>query len=236
MRPPQPEPGSVHVWAAQLDDSTMAVDSLASLSETEQQRAASFVFEKDARHYRAARVFQRQVLAAYLDRAPEDLHFTTRARGKPVLTNGAGIEFNVTDSGGFALMAVMHHAAVGIDVEVPRPFPDILNIARNSFHPFEQQEIFAHPTLDAQRQAFYRCWTRKEAYMKALGEGLYLDLGSFAVETGPTRRPALRSCARGDKETWTFVDIGENHAIYAAICIEGQLNSIDLWHWRGVVT
>jgi 4'-phosphopantetheinyl transferase len=193
-----------HVWRAWLD---LAEPRLAALHETlsadERARAARFHDERDCNHFIAARGLLRELLGYYLERAPACVRFAYGARGKPFL---AGLEaararmssdarwektpldeelrFNISHSYGLGLFAFARGAEIGVDVEQVRPEVASAEIAERFFSP---HELAAQHTLpNAQRaEGFFNCWTRKEAYLKARGNGLSIPLGSFDVTLAP---------------------------------------------------
>lgn len=176
-------PGEVHVWAARLDDLPEA-DLLVQLSVDERERARRFAFERDRRHFTSARGFLRILLGRYLGRDPSTLRFAVGPRGKPFLSGSEGPRFNLSHSGGLALLAFAVDRELGIDVERERPMPDAEDIARRYFSQREQEEILRLPR-EERGSAFFRCWTRKEAFIKATGDGLARPLDEFDVTLSP---------------------------------------------------
>jgi 4'-phosphopantetheinyl transferase len=172
----------VHVWRVGLDGAAPA----GVLSDDERQRAARFRFERDRRRFAAARASLREILGGYLGEPPERLRFGQGAHGKPVLAwpAASGVCFNVSHSDALALCAVSRGREVGVDVEALRPLPDADALAERFFSAAELAELRRLP--DARRlQAFFCCWTRKEAYLKAIGCGLLQPLDAFDVSVAP---------------------------------------------------
>ena len=182
----------VDLWVWRQDDPLPgggAADAV--LSEAETARAARFVRPADGRAFAMTRARLRHILSEYCDQAPEALTLTTTARDKPMLADGPA--FNLSHSGGIAVLAVApdHGEAdlpLGVDIEAHRPVEP--RMAELSFSPQEQADLAAYEGADWV-QAFFHGWTRKEAVIKALGQGLYLDLRSFDVTLGPGRPAAL---------------------------------------------
>ena len=231
-RPECPGPGDVHVWASNVDH---VVDD-AILSVRERQRADAFVFDHDARRYRATKVMQRQILGAYTGVPPEQLTFGSEVREKPTIAPGQGppaLTFNLSGSGGLALIAIAFSRSIGVDLETPRDDIETLGIAERYFHPLEIEAIKAETDSALRRQTFYRCWTRKEAYMKALGEGLYLPMESFAVELAPVSRPSLLDCAEGlaEAQEWTLIDLSVQATFFGAVAVRGPVETVTTWMW-----
>jgi 4'-phosphopantetheinyl transferase len=154
-------PGEVHVWRIEL----ARVDLLPILDKSERARAAAFRFEEHRRRFIAAHVALRRTLAPYLASDPAALRFSIADYGKPYLA-GASLRFSLSHSAGLALIAVALDTDLGVDVEHIRPNPDVVALARRFFPPDEAAAVAADPP------SFYRYWTRREAFLKALGLGL----------------------------------------------------------------
>jgi 4'-phosphopantetheinyl transferase len=218
--------GHVDVWATSLDPAPPTVARLERwLDPDERARAARFVFERDARRFRVARGVLREILAAYLGATPDTVRFVYTAAGKPALAEpftGAGVEFNVSHSGEIALYAIGTSGRLGVDVELIRPLDDLEALATRNFSTAEQRALLALPP--GQREpAFFACWTRKEAFIKALGDGLSYPLDAFTVSFA-AGEPARLLEVRGEPAAaarWTLValDIGVGYA--AAVAVDG---------------
>lgn len=191
----------VHVWRIGLEASEGALGELAGrLDATEQSRAARFVFPGDRRRYMVAHAALRDILAGYLGEPPAGLRFQTDRRGKPYLigTQDPPLRFNLAHSGEIALVACAWGEEVGVDVEAIRPMPDLAAIAGRFFAPGEQQALLALPP-EEQTLGFFNCWTRKEAFIKAVGEGLGYPLDQFETTLRPGA-PARFVTIGGDAE------------------------------------
>ncbi len=178
----------VHVWCVALDVDAGELQRLrATLSADEIARAERFVRQRDSEHFIAARGALRSVLAGYLGVRPDEVAFGYGERGKPTLAEQFAdreIRFNLSHSHGLALLAVTRGREVGIDVEFIERKLEHEQIATRFFSASECEELLALPP--AQRsEGFFRCWTRKEAYIKALGEGLSHPLADFDVTLTP---------------------------------------------------
>ncbi len=199
----------VWVWLAPLDVEAAAVDGLAAvLSPEERARAARFHFRRDALRWMAARATLRAILGAYLHTDPAAIAFTYGPRGKPALA-ADGVrpspQFSVSHAADLAAVAVAAGAPVGVDVEQQRTLHDLEQIAARSFSARECRALRDLPP--AQRPAgFFNCWTRKEAYIKALGEGLSYPLGRFSVSLAPglPARLEMVDDAPGEVDAWTM--------------------------------
>lgn len=167
------EPGEIHLWTAGLDLAEDEVRALrASLSADEIERADRFLQEGDRRRFAAARGILRRLLGKYLGRQAFELQFVYGKKGKPALAEG-GLSFSLSHCEDRALYAFARERELGVDLEVPRPGLDAIGLASRFFSAQEAERLSALPP--GEREAsFYRHWTRKEAYSKALGEGLAL--------------------------------------------------------------
>ena len=184
----------VHIWRSPLDISPCILPQLhAYLSEDEQDRAARFHFDRHRHHFIVGRGVLRVLLGKYVQQNPQDLRFEYGDRGKPYLQTPAltepnvrslgsqrplgsqarpqNLQFNVSHSGGVALYAIALNRRVGIDLEELRPMSNAAQLAKRFFTDREYAQLLSQP-LDQQTLAFFRGWTRKEAYLKATGEGL----------------------------------------------------------------
>lgn len=171
--------------------------------------------------------FVRSVLAGYGGDDPRGLLFETAEFGKPRL-RGSELHFNLSHSHEMAVLAVAHHAT-GIDLEHVRPMPDAEQIAVRYFAREEVDEV-----RKAGAAGFFRCWTRKEAFMKARGEGFSLPLQSFSVSVEPARPRLIR--VDGDPEAprrWKLADIDIAPGYVCAIAVEGGFERLVVREWGG---
>lgn len=178
MSPASP-PINVDLWVWSLDVDDAERGRLAKfLSEDEAARAARFVFERDRQRFVMGRGRLREILAREIADRPWALRFAYAAHGKPSLLTTPALHFNLSHSEALAALAVSRHAGIGVDIEFARPLKE--DIAQRFFSPREVAVLKALPEED-QAAAFFRCWTRKEAVVKAVGEGLSYSLDSFDV-------------------------------------------------------
>jgi 4'-phosphopantetheinyl transferase len=213
------EPSQIHVWFSDLDvefeRNAARFESL--LSKDERERAASFHFDIHRSRYVAARAKLRLLLAGYLGRRADDLTFVYGINGKPEL-DGKPLHFNVSHSEAGGLFAFTCTAPVGVDLERVRALPDMLQIARRFFSPAEAAAILEVPE-EERTTAFFRIWTRKEAFIKATGEGLSCPLDCFDVSPGEP--PAVLRVA-GDSaapKAWTLHHIAPAAGYLGAVAI-----------------
>ena len=226
----------VHDWRATLDHIPSQVQSfLHNLATDEQARAERFYFEKDREHFIVARGVLRAILGGYVNRAPECLSFCYSAYGKPSLageSDGDAIRFSVSHSHGVALYAVTRGREVGIDLERIRFDLAVAEIAERFFSPREVAMLRTLPT-EAQRQAFFRCWTRKESYIKARGEGLSLPLDQFDVSLAPGEPAALLATQQDPSEAfrWSLQELTPAPGYVAALVVAGHGWRLTCWQW-----
>jgi 4'-phosphopantetheinyl transferase len=185
---PHLDAGSAHVWRIPLDRAEDAMaTSLDVLSADESARAARFFFEKDRRSFLRCRSTLRVLLGRYLRTDPHRLEFCYNGFGKPelaVLPPMFPLRFNVSHSGAWALIAMTLEHRIGVDVEQVRQLENIDDLARNSFSKVEL-DVYQHLPGEQRTQAFFHAWTRKEAFIKACGEGLSRPLTDFDVSLAP---------------------------------------------------
>jgi 4'-phosphopantetheinyl transferase len=188
-KPPGLSADGAHVWAVSFDaDVEPGAERLECLSDEERQRAEQFRFDAPRRRFIAARVALRRLLGEYLDVPAACVSLTCNRFGKPQLGEPAGnsLHFNLAHTSDLALIAVTRGCDVGVDIERPREVSHLESIARCYLHSAEAEEILAAP-IERRHEAFLRCWTAKEAVIKAIGTGLTDSLGAFRVPALDTR-------------------------------------------------
>ncbi len=212
----------VHVIVADVE----RVEDRDLLSTEERERAARFHFERDRRLYTAAHAGLRRALARELGADPRELAFAADAAGRPHLLGTAELFFSLSHSGDRALVAVARTPRVGVDVEWLRAGIDRERLAQRNFTPREQAELLAL-SEDERRLGFFRVWTRKEAYVKALGKGLYHPLGDFDVSASPDARfLAFRDGSRLADWSLFGLELGPGRA--GALAIERSAAVVEL--------
>jgi 4'-phosphopantetheinyl transferase len=175
----------VQVWGVWLSGSDASLAYYRSmLSPEELQRAERFRFEHLRHSYTRSRGSLRLLLAHYLGRPPNEIQLICRPKGKPILRDSSQIDFNASHSGQMALYAFTVGCELGIDVEQLRKLDDAESIAARFFSTAEASELLSL-TPEQRGPAFFRCWTRKEAYVKAVGDGLAIPLNRFQVTLLP---------------------------------------------------
>lgn len=253
LRPPQP--GEIHVWTLPLDPPPAEAAALAALlAPDEAARAARFRFERHRRRYAVGRGALRTLLGRYLDRPPRSVAFRYGPNDKPYVVDagpgsgsgsgsgssesgggGGGLEFNLSNSEELAVVAFVAGDEVGADVEKLRPMPDALAIAERFFSAAERQVLAAVPEA-LREQAFFRAWTRKEAYLKAVGTGITVPLDRFDVTLAPHEPPRMLSM-EGDAERaadWSLFHLEPAAGYLGAVAIRGGGWRLHGWRWPGV--
>jgi 4'-phosphopantetheinyl transferase len=227
-----PQAGEIHVWRVDLDQPDEVVQRFrGTLEDDELHRADRFHFDKDKTAFTISRGFLRHVLGRYLTTRPQALRFAYGPYGKPALNGehkNSSLKFNMSHSRGVALVAVSDTREIGVDVEYIRADFATEDIARRFFSP---REVAAFNALSKELRvaAFFRCWTRKEAYIKAIGRGLSQPLEGFDVTLAPEAPPALLRADEDDASRWSLSDIDVGGDYAAALVAEGQISEIRYW-------
>lgn len=224
----------MHVWRVHLDHPAWPLEQLSgTLSSDEHERASTFAFARDRRRMQVSRGVLRLLLAGYVDSAPRAIDLREGPNGKPELSVPSGdrrLEFNCSHSHGLALYAFARGRRVGIDLEAVRHLPEADGIAELCFSPRERSELFALPP-GCLHEAVLRGWTMKEAYTKAVGDGLTRPLDGVEVAVTPTEPPAL--CAiDGDCDVpgrWSLRTLSPEAGYVAAVVVEGHGYELSCW-------
>ncbi len=200
----------VEIWTWRLVGGDWQV-----LSADERRRAARFVFDRDRDRYIAGRSRLRAILGRCLDQPPERVVFSYGAHGRPDV---AGLAFNLSHTEDLAALAVLRAPSIeiGLDIEAVRP----VGMAVAEAHFARSEMAVLHALPEAERiAAFHRCWTRKEAYLKARGTGLMTDLRSFGVTLAPGDSPHLTFCRSGEAAQWTLHDLDVAPGVAGAFAV-----------------
>src|SRR5262245_12146118 len=221
---------SVQVWAVRLDDPGVDLDrGRGLLSPDERERAVRFRFERHRRRYLVAHIALHEILGRYLGIDPGRLSFDLGANGKPSLTRALanGIEFNLSHSDEMALIAVSHGRELGVDIEQVREKFEFQEVAERFFTAQEVAALRALPTA-LQRQAFYQCWTSKEAFLKAKGTGLSGALDEVNISLSSGGRATIAACVF----SWTLCEVKPIADYEAALVVAGAPQPIQCYRWR----
>ena len=233
---PRLESDEIHVWRAALDLTASRVQSLWHvLSADEQKRAERFYFQKDRSRYIVARGLLRTILGRYLNRAPNQLQFCYTSYGKPALVGESGkhvLRFNVSHSLDLALYAITCGRELGVDLERVRPDLVDQQLAERFFSPREVATLRTLP-VNVRQEAFFACWTRKEAYLKVRGEGVMLGLDQFDVSLVPGEPAALLGTNGDPQEAlrWSLQELVLRSGYVAALAVEGHDWRLTCWQW-----
>lgn len=226
----------VHVWRVPLDLQDAPVQRLqGTLSADELQRAERFYFQRDRRRFTVARGVLRGILSQYLGLEPQQLRFCYSTYGKPALVSTTSTmrpRFNVSHSHELALYAVTYNRDIGVDVEHRRTNFACEEIAERFFSPHERAVLRSLPA-QVKYEAFFNCWTRKEAYIKARGEGLSLPLDQFDVSLAPGEPAALLATRWAPHEAarWVLRELMPSPGYAAALAVEGHGWRLACWQW-----
>lgn len=224
-------PGTVDVWRAELDRPAPAIGELSRmLAEEEIARASRFYFPQDRARFIVARALLRRILALYANQPPETLRFVYGPRGKPSLAEPrCGIEFNLAHSRGLALYAVTRAQPVGVDVESIRPELAAGRLAERFFSAEETAALRALPP-EEQPAAFFRCWTRKEALLKAWGQGLAFGLDQFTVSCSAGQAALLATrFDPAEAARWSLHHLEPGPGYVGALAVQGAVTKVRCW-------
>lgn len=230
---------AVHVWLVAVEQMAPYAGRLATLlAADERQRAQRFHFARDRQRYVVAHGLLRVLLGSYLGQPPDRLEFVSGPHGKPALSGATGaspLRFNLAHAPGRLLYAITARREVGVDIEEVRELPAAEPIAERFFSVREREAWRAVPA-HAKTAAFFACWTRKEAYLKAIGTGLAMPLDAFAVSLAPGE-PARLVEVRGDPQAaarWSLRDLPPIPGYAAALAVEGHGWKLACWRWTVV--
>lgn len=239
---PELKAGQVHVWRAVLEPADPeTVDVFRTLlSEEERQRADRFHFERHRRRFTICRGCLRTLLGRYLCIPGSRLRLDYGPHGKPRLTTADGVEpihFNLAHSHGMALLAFSRRQPLGIDLEYLRPMPRAEALAKRFFSAQEHTALQALPP-ESRQEAFFRCWTCKEAYVKAIGDGLAFPLDRFSVSLAPGEAPGLVQIEGATAAAcgWTMTTMVPAPGYLAALVVRGHVDAISWWETSGHLT
>jgi 4'-phosphopantetheinyl transferase len=228
--------GEVHVWRIRLELlNSREEDWLQTLEPDERARAGRFHFARDRRRFIVGRASLRAILARYLGRKPEELRFLYSRYGKPALADEfrePGINFNLSHSQELALLGVRLHREIGIDIESLSADVSCEEIAERFFSAQEAGQLLSLPA-ELRKKAFFDCWTRKEAYIKARGEGLFHRLDQFDVSLAPGEKAALLSTRDDPAEAnnWSLLELYPDDGYTAALATRGPILALKCFIW-----
>lgn len=225
-------PNQIHLWRVFLNQPPEQIQQLSqTLSADENARSNRFHFQKDRNNFIVSRGTLRMILSRYLNLSPQNLKFTYSTQGKPALHTETEIFFNLSHSHQLALYAITLNREIGIDIEFIRPIAEAENIVKNYFSP-KEITIFNTISPAHKPEAFFNAWTRKEAYLKATGQGLIQPLNTIEVSITPGE-PAKLLSINGDTQKasqWTLTHLTP-HPNYIA-CVAIPAHNLDYKYWQ----
>jgi 4'-phosphopantetheinyl transferase len=225
---------SIHVYRIALDLPDGDIHELtAILSPDEIARANRFVYPNYRSYFIAGRAQMRLILSRYTHQYAGDLDFDYNEYGKPFLSSPTGnIQFNASHSQLLGLVAVTLNKRIGVDIERVRTDIDYTQIAQQFFAPGEVERLMDLP-LEMRLEAFYACWTRKEAFIKARGMGLAIPLDQFEVSFTPDLPPQLVYSGSDliAKHDWSLYELRPGTGYIAALAVQKQDWEILCWQW-----
>jgi 4'-phosphopantetheinyl transferase len=228
--------GRIDVYSVRLDEPATSVPEATILSPDERARSQRFHFEKDRIHFCRCRAALRELLAGYLASPAEEIRFEYMASGKPQLApdqNLRGLQFNVSHSANMGLIAIGSGHRLGVDIERIRADVDTNALAERFFSLRERAGLKALPA-HLRVPAFFACWTRKEAFLKATGDGLSFPLADFSVSTDPENDPELEEIT-GNVEVqkkWFLSDLKPIDGFRAAVAVESSKTPLETYAWN----
>jgi 4'-phosphopantetheinyl transferase len=230
-------PAEIQVWRVNLIPPPAEISRLEKfLTPDEIKLAAQFHFAHDQRRFVVRRAVLRQLLAANLGLRPEQIQIESAHFQKPQIAavqNANNLRFNGSHSADWALIALTQSREVGVDVEQRRHLPDAGELAKNYFSDCEIAEWNSLPEA-ARGEGFFNGWTRKEAYVKAIGLGLAYPLNQFSVSLSPGQPAVLRAVANDSTalERWSLLDLTVAAGYSAALVLENRPAAVNYLQWR----
>jgi 4'-phosphopantetheinyl transferase len=227
----------IEVWRICLSACESSTGGRSVLSSDEIARAERFHFTHDRQHFVRCRSTVREILGRYLGIPAQDIRFSYEANGKPQIVedqNPRQLRFNISHSSDLAVMAVVAGRAIGVDVEKIRPDVEYLELAERFFSTNEYKALSALPSKQLSR-AFFACWTRKEAFIKACGDGLSFPLSEFSVSIDPDAPAALQE-VRADPRAatrWSLANLEPREGFIGALAVEGPAQPTERWFFNG---
>lgn len=228
----------IHIWYAALDlpPEQLEIFSL-TLSSDEKTRAERFHFDEHRQLFIASRGILREILSRYSDLAPDQIQFNYGSRGKPEIAESCGsakLKFNLSHSGKVALYAITLDREIGIDIEKIHPIADAEQIAKRFFSAKECAWLSEHSPSE-KPAAFFDLWTCKEAYLKAIGEGLAFGLDQFEILFSPSKPPKIFSI-QGNYQAakpWFLQQLNPVLGYVGAVAVKADNPCFNYWQWSG---
>jgi 4'-phosphopantetheinyl transferase len=229
--PAWPESVEIHIRIVALDRPEPVLIHFERILSPDELLRANRLLNREARNrFVAGRTILRQTLAYYLNLPPAQIHLSINEHGKPRLAGdqaGSGLCFNLSHSDNLAILVLAHKCEVGVDMERIREDLEFHAMAKRFFSPREQNELFGLP-LEQQLASFYRCWTRKEAFLKGCGSGFSQPSNCCDVSLLIIHPPSLLEHRTNfaDPERWSLADITVPPGFCAALAMKGQIHKL----------
>jgi len=226
----------IHVWRGNINLTKLQVEGMLKiLSKDELERAGRFRFERDQKRFIAARGLLRQILSFYIEKSPHTFQFEYNNYGKPILVTDSGcdtLSFNLSHSGTIALYAFTYDRKIGIDIERIRDDVAIEQIAQSFFSPSEIGSLMKI-NKNMLTEVIFQYWTRKEAFLKAIGEGISFPMKQFDVSlvSGRALTPITLLSDNLESSVWYGQDLFPGCGYAAAIAVEGSDLDLSCWHY-----
>lgn len=234
---PPLEEETIHVWRIWLAEQEQRIRSFRELlTDSERQQADRFLFDEHRERFTVGRAQMRRILGDYIDVAPEDVDFQYTNLGKPYFAAGVSnphLAFNFTNSNDWALLAVNYRTELGIDIERIREMTNMEGLARRFFAQPEIDAIVREPIELRRQEYFFRCWTRKEAFLKAIGTGLTFPLGDVCVSVvdgEPVRIQWIKD-REDEARRWELAHLLPWEGYVGALARQSAGEQLLSWHW-----
>ena len=229
--------GKVILWIIDLKKGQKYIEYFKSnLSSDEVEKSDKFRFKKDCNCFIITRGVLRVLLSHYLNLNTNQIHFQYSYYGKPKLIPKYNLSFNVSHSGNFSVIGFFKGAEIGVDIEECKNDFDVLEIAQNFFSKKEIEALNQIPENQRER-AFFRCWTRKEAFIKAEGSGLSFPLDKFTVSLKSDDEASLLNTYWDEKEKskWSLHAFSPYPNYLAAVAVKGNVKNYNLYDWDELI-
>ncbi|KPJ67459.1 MAG: hypothetical protein AMJ43_04175 [Coxiella sp. DG_40] len=228
---PALKPREAHIWLIAIKDFILRLDEFQSiLSANERKQAQRFLFIQHQERFIVVHGILRQLLANYLSTASKKINFIYDNYGKPKVEN---IRFNISHSQDLALFAFTKYSDVGVDIEFVKKDFDGDNIAHRFFSEYEIQSLSKLPSAK-RSSAFFNCWTRKEAFIKAIGKGLSFPLNKFDVDISHSQKSLLLNVRSNEYKVsdWKLIDLDPHQNYAAALAVSNRITKICRFNYK----
>ncbi|WOD43237.1 4'-phosphopantetheinyl transferase family protein [Hwangdonia lutea] len=233
-KPKELIPKTIHIWVININDVIHKIDNLKHvINKAEKEKASNFHFKKDQNKYIMSRGALRVLSACYLNRNAKEIEFEYGEYGKPEYNFDSDLKFNISHSGDLIVLSFVKEFDIGVDIEKVKADFDIFEIAANFFSDLEIKTLKKVPK-DKQVEYFYRCWTRKESFIKAKAMGLSFPLDSFSVCINSDKKTAVLETKWdiNEKDTWSLFTFSPQPNYIGAVSIQGNINAIEYFNFN----